>query len=205
MADYGSIPAIKAMLGLSEYDEDNRLDDLNAVVSRQMEDKAGLAAGATYGTAGEDVSRTFIPATWTDTLSLGIPLSTVTTVTEDGVELERGVDYELVYQQGPFYGGIYRMGDPFGWAAVNRDPVPGLGWWGTIVVTGIWADQAGEPIDPIIVEAANVLVAGYWRKDQTADGDVGGSSSEGETFVQGDPWKDPRVKAFLDRYAAWQG
>jgi hypothetical protein len=207
MADYANLIAVKAILGLDDTTEDARLAELNTVASAQLDEKAGLADGESFGVDGTDVERTFLPPPWTEVLLMLPPLRVLTSVTADGMALEQGTHYEPVYCRGKVWQGLYRFMDAANASAVNvnnpYDPVvPPLGWSGTVVVTGLWADQGTAPLDPVVVEAANVLVAGYWRKDQTADGDVGGSDTQ--QFTQGDPWKDPRVVRFLEEYASWQ-
>lgn len=201
MADYANIDQVKYLLSLEDdTSADERLAQLNTVVSRELEQVVGLAPGSGWGATEpeEDRARTFYPDGASETLWLTPPIRAVTTVTADGRTLTEGVDFTLVNQRGAFWQALYRMPTALGWSAINRDGA-WSGWCGTVVVTGQWADQGVDgDVDPAIVEAANVIVAGYWRRDQSSGGEVSGP--EGLTFRPGDPWRDARVVYVKEHY-----
>lgn len=200
MADYANLTTVKAMLSITGSDHDARLALLNGVASRELEEAAGLASGTSWGSAVTPLARTFYADGSSDTLRIWPPVRTITSLTVDGQALTEGTDYVLTDRAGLFAQGLYRLTTSAGWAAINRDPYA-PGWDGTVVVTAHWADQGYATVDPLIVEAANVLVAGYVRRDQASDGEVSGP--EGLSFRPSNPWNDPRVKRFLDRYGTW--
>lgn len=198
MADYADATTVKTILAITGSGSDARLAALNASWSRWLEQRAGLPAGAAFGTAASSVARTFYAA-GDDTILLVPAARTVTAVTVDGTALAPA-DYRLVYARGPFWGGLYLVDPLAGWSAVvNRAEPSRAGWVGTVVVTGTWADQGQSPIDPLVTEAANALVSEALRLDSTGIGAVSGP--EGLTFKTGDPRKHPAVLAFLERYA----
>lgn len=206
MADYAVIATVKAMLDITGSGSDARLAALNTVVSRELDAALGLRVGSTFGvvSAESDVARTFYPPGTGDTLLLTPGVRSITSITQDGRALTAGTDYRLVGAAGPFWLGLYRLPTGLtGWQAVNRSEDEGTAWYGTVVVTGQWADQGGTALDPLLVEAANVLVAGYYRKDHASDGEVSGP--EGLTFRPGNPWNDPRIKTLLTAYGRDRG
>lgn len=199
MADYGDVTTIKSILEIIGTTHDARLALLNEVVSRELEAVLGLRAGSAFGTAETAYARTFLPPGTSDMLVLTPPVRAITSITVDGQTLTAGTDYQLVQPIGSAWAAIYRLGGAsVGWAAINADGYLSTAWTGTVVVTGQWADQGQAAVDPLIIEAANIIVAGYFRKDGAQDGEVSGP--DGLTYRPGNPWNDSRVKRLLELY-----
>lgn len=200
MAVYADLPTVKHILGITDDAEDARLDDLNAAISRQLEVEAGLAAGEAFGVASADVTRTMLPVQWTDTLVLPIPIRAATTIDEGGVTFVEGTDVALVYRRGSVWTALYRMGDPFGGSAVNRNSpydLP-LSWYGPITITGQWLDQGQSPLDPVITEAATILVAETFKFDAASP--AGQIGPDGSFVPTRNPWRHPTVVGLLNTW-----
>lgn len=184
---YGNIDTIKLMLDIEAGDTtyDDRLAQLNVVASQELADACG--PGVSWGAAGADVEITYTPTGTWSVLVLQKPIVSITSITIDG-DLADPADYSLVY---PEPNGLY-------WGIKSDNLI----WHKEVAITGQWGGQPlGATIDDVpadVVEAVNVLVAGYQRRDQTSEGQVTGP--ERFTFVPPNPWTDQRVVRVLDRY-----
>ena len=199
MADLADIDTVKTILEITGTTHDARLALLNEVVSRELEAVLGLRSGSAWGTVEADYAVTMLPPGTSDTLILPRPVRSVTSITVDGTALVAGTDYELGGERGAFYGALYRRPTATsGWLMTGWPSGYSSLWYGEVVITGQWADQGQATVDPLIIEAANVLVAGYFRKDGAQDGEVSGP--DGLTYRPGNPWNDARVKRLLELY-----
>jgi hypothetical protein len=187
MAQYGDLGTIKAQLDIESSDtsHDARLTQLNVVASQEFADACGQLMG--WGLAGADVSVNYTADGFWSVIPLPKPIWSVTTIMLND-NLVAPEQYALVYPEG---NGLY-------WGIESASVL----WSGKVVITGQWGgmptgvDETDIPLD--VVEAVNVLVAGYFRRDQTSEGQVSGP--ERFTFVPPNPWTDMRVIMAIQRY-----
>lgn len=187
MAEYGNLATIKVMLDIEAADTslDDRLTQLNVVASQELADACGM--DVSWGAAVADVAISFTPDGLWSNLVLSKPIRSVTTIEIDG-DLVDADNYSLIYPEG---NGLY-------WG-ITSDVIS---WYGDVVITGQWGGMPVGPtaddIPPDVVEAVNILVAGYFRRDQTSEGQVTGP--ERFTFIPTNPWLDQRVVRAVAKY-----
>lgn len=187
MAEYGDLDTIKVMLDIDSGDTslDERLTQLNVVASQELSDACGHDVA--WGEAVADVAITYTPDGLWSKLVLSKPIRSVTTIEIDG-DLVDEEDYSLIFPEG---NGLY-------WGIASE----AITWYGEVVITGQWGGMptgdVDDPVPPDVVEAVNILVAGYFRRDQTSEGQVTGP--ERFTFIPTNPWLDQRVVRTVSRY-----
>jgi hypothetical protein len=171
-------------------DRDAVLRQLKIVDSTQVERvellENGLAEvldgklGRSFGTTPVAETRTAYGYS-SDLLILPAPITSVTSVTIDGVALDVA-SYQLWFTD----------------AAGSRGILLGAGyWWGPVAVNGIWADQtAGVPAD--IREVMTFLTVDEYRvRVSSPAGQIG---PDGLIIPVRNPWKYEVVQATIDRY-----
>lgn len=190
MAAYADLPTVKAMLNITGMDADDRLDALNTALSGLLDE----AMGRGFGTAATAETREVTLASASPRLISSTGIRTVTaietggewdgTTWQDG-DLAATTDYRLTLLD---HSGLY-------WGI---DHLAGS-WSGTVRVTGTWGDQPEALVPDDVVEAANVLVATAYKRDEAgANGDQIGPDMMPVTPRNG--WKDERVMRAIDRH-----
>jgi hypothetical protein len=179
MADYADIPTVKTILEITGTAHDTRLALLNTVASRELERACGVTA---FGDEGDPAVITIRPDYLSHRLILPRAVRSVATVTVDGAAL---TDYRLIWPIEP---------DRYGGLELTHGGV----WYGDVAITAQWSDLPSGTAPEDLVEAANILVSGYFRRDHASDGEVAGP--DGLTFRPGNPWQDPRVARFVDAF-----
>ena len=184
MAAYADLPTVKAMLNLDGTDADERLDALNVALSALLDD----ALGRSFGAAAIPETREAVVPAASPRLVTTTGIRTVTAIetggTWDGSAWQDGeavpaTDYRLTLLD---HSGLY-------WGI---DALVGS-WSGTVRVTATWGDQSEALVPSEIVEAANVLVATAYKRDEAgASGDLVGP--DGMPVIPRNGWNDERVK-----------
>jgi hypothetical protein len=192
MAAYADIPTVKAMLNITDTAADDRLDALNVSLSALLDDAIGRGFGAAAVAETREVTLTTASPRLITTAGIHTISAIETGGTWDGAawvdgEAVAAADYRLTLLD---HDGLY-------WGI---DALAG-NWSGTVRVTATWGDQSEALVPPAVVEAANVLVATAYKRDEAgANGDVIGP--DGFPVVPRDGWSDARVKRAIERHRA---
>jgi hypothetical protein len=192
VALYGDLDKVKRMLRPAEQvsygaDLDERLTDIQQVISVAIEERTGRVFGGTAPVA--PTTRLFY-ASGNTVLVLDPPARTVTEIRTGG--LVEGVVVSgstvldaayyaptLVDERGLIYG-LRLMAPVFGWS------------WGL-------SDRWGNAVPDDITYIANYLMAAKYRRDRTsATAEIG---PDGSVSAVADPWKDETVKTIIKRYS----
>jgi hypothetical protein len=209
VALYGDLDKVKRMLRPAEQvsygaDLDERLTDIQQVISVAIEERTGRVFGGTAPVA--PTTRLFY-ASGNTVLVLDPPARTVTEIRTgglvEGVVVSGSTVLDAAYyaptlgdERGLIYG-LRLMAPVFGWSWGLSDR------WGNAVapveVTGTWADQGDGTVPDDITYIANYLMAAKYRRDRTsATAEIG---PDGSVSAVADPWKDETVKTIIKRYS----
>ena len=208
MTAYGDDNTVATMLepstnsGFSEV-LTTRIAAMREVVSRLIDEETGRS----WGTAGTSETRTL---RWTYTggglILLSVPARTVTAITVNTTDQAGVVSGGTVLPSTHWTIGLT---DAEGNITALRIGTGSWysGWWytpawpsyGTITVTGIWADTGVDTDIPAEINwACNYITAKSIAEEQASP--AGFVGSDGAVVPIRNPWSDPKVKKILRKY-----
>lgn len=190
MPGYADLPTVKAMLNLSGAFQDARLDALNETVSALLDDAMGRMFGVaavpeTREVEAHDAARIVTTTGIREVEAIAVGGDWDGTAWQDG-EIVATTDYRLTLLD---HSGLY-------WGI---DALTGA-WSGTVRITATWGDQPEASVPPEVAEAASVLVATAYKRDEAgASGDLIGP--DGMPVIPRNGWNDERVKRAIAKHA----
>lgn len=185
---YADLTTVKQMLGLTGTSADARLTLLDDAVSALLDDVLGRTYGAGAATAE---TRVVFYAGTSDLLALPQPLRSLTTIAYGGTWDGSAWDGEDTLTSDEYELRTDTRGDIWGIRLHASGAVE-------YRITGVWADQV-QPVPDAIAEAAAVLVAGHYKRDEAGpSGNIIGPDEM--PITPSNPWQDERVKRAIHAY-----
>jgi hypothetical protein len=172
---YADLDAAKLDLGVALTEpEQARLAQLDAALSAEFDRRTGRRFG---GEAVAPSSRT-VQGRYSDLLILPVPIVSIASVSFADWTMEPSYRPALIGEDG---------------AARGIELLTGGSYWaGPVEVSGVWADDAGEPVPADVRAAVTYLVVAFWqRRKESPEGFVGPEGLQAPRRF--DPWKDSRV------------
>lgn len=210
MTLYGDLDHVKKMIRPDDVaslgtDVDDRLETIQAAASLALEEKLGR----TFGLPVSDTSEVHWIGPY-DTLVLNRPARSITSIqyggtlsgdTMTGGQTVLAADLYNVVRD-PYTGFIYsiRNAKSAVWSWYADPPYYQTNDKTPVVVTADFADtdnDADVPDD--ITYAANLLMLRLFQLETASP--AGFTGPDGATVPARDPWKDPAVKAVVDKYS----
>lgn len=210
MTLYGDLDHVKKMIRPDDVaslgtDVDDRLEAIQAAASLALEEKLGR----TFGSPVSDVAEVHWIGPY-DTLVLNRPARSITSIqyggtmsgdTMTGGQTVLAADLYNVVRD-PYTGFIYsiRNAKSAVWSWYADPPYYQTNGKTPVVVTADFADtdnDANVPDD--ITYAANLLMLRLFQLETASP--AGFTGPDGATVPARDPWKDPAVKAVVDKYS----
>lgn len=190
MPGYAAIPTVKQMLNLGGTEHDARLEALNTALSTLLDDA---------------MDRSFGEAAVAETREVTLPSATTRLITSTGIRTISAIETDGTWDGAAWTGGTVADAADYRLTLLDQD---GLFWgidaltgsWsGTVRVTATWGDQPELAVPTDVVEAANVLVATAFKRDEAgASGDVIGP--DGMPVVPRNGWNDERVTRAIAKH-----
>lgn len=167
-----------------------RIDDMREVVSRMIDEKTGR----TFGVVGTSETRVIRGSSASSVLVLPAPARSISAVTIDVTD-----------EAGVVSGGTALS--PSQWTIALSDDegnitaiTAGWGvWWGTVSVTGIWADTDTDTVVPAEITWLCNYVSAKTIAEENAS-PAGFVGPDGTMTFPRNPWSHPQVRDILRTY-----